>query len=320
MKSPSAEPLLTSSIISPPLNAKPGSVNYTIGILEVYIHRARDIPSVCIYHDQDVYAKVSLSGDAKTAVSTRVVNKGGKNPVFEECLRLDVRTGDSCLKCEIWMLSKIRDYLEDQLLGFVEVPLCEVFSGHNGKVVAREFPLSSCDLVHSRAGSVQLSLIYTGASPEVLEIPRKVLNAEIPTSIPIELDKIEFPDPSTEMQNEMMLSEYLQVASAPSSVSFPIPGASDQDSNISSIQDRTEGGESQSVFFSEAETVQREIVDMYKKSMQQFTESLAKMKLPLDLDEGGDCDSGDVESGKRGPASKRAESPPRVFYGSRAFF
>ncbi|PAL55937.1 hypothetical protein CEJ83_21670, partial [Acinetobacter baumannii] len=36
----------------------------------------------------------------------------------------------------------------------------------------------------------------------------------------------------------------------------------------------------------EQKVVQQDIVDMYMKSMQQFTESLAKMKPPLDIDSG----------------------------------
>lgn len=34
----------------------------------------------------------------------------------------------------------------------------------------------------------------------------------------------------------------------------------------------------------EQTVVQEQIVDMYMKSMQQFTESLAKMKLPMDIE------------------------------------
>jgi hypothetical protein len=63
--------------------------------------------------------------------------------------------------------------------------------------------------------------------------------------------------------------------------------------------------------------VQQDIVDMYMKSMQQFTESLAKMKLPLDI-ESGPTSSGSSSTDKNVQASKNTGS--RVFYGSRAFF
>ncbi|KAK4750611.1 hypothetical protein SAY87_004093 [Trapa incisa] len=61
---------------------------------------------------------------------------------------------------------------------------------------------------------------------------------------------------------------------------------------------------------------QQDIVDMYMKSMQQFTESLAKMKLPLDLE--SEKANPEKNSSSEGNASKNNGS--RVFYGSRAFF
>ncbi|KAF5949475.1 hypothetical protein HYC85_011468 [Camellia sinensis] len=140
-----------------------------IGVLDVYIHQARDIHNICIYHKQDVYAKICLTSDPENAVSTQIINGGGKNPVFNEKLRLNVRTIGSSLKCEIWMLSRVRNYLEDQLLGFALVPLSEIL-GKNGNL-QKEFELSSTDLFHSPAGFVQLSLSYSGASPDVIVLP-----------------------------------------------------------------------------------------------------------------------------------------------------
>ena len=71
----------------------------------------------------------------------------------------------------------------------------------------------------------------------------------------------------------------------------------------------------------EQSAMQQQIVDMYMKSMQQFSESLAKMKLPMDLDKPGSKDGGDViqsQNDKPDPQKKKDKS--RVFYGSRAFF
>jgi len=121
-----------------------------IGVLEVYVHQARDIHNICIYHKQDVYAKLCLTSDPEDTVSTKTINGGGRNPVFNDNVRLNVRTVDSSLKCEIWMLSRVRNYLEDQLLGFALVPLSEVLM-KNGKL-EKEFSLSSTDLFHSPAG------------------------------------------------------------------------------------------------------------------------------------------------------------------------
>ncbi|KAK9205876.1 hypothetical protein WN943_016146 [Citrus x changshan-huyou] len=139
------------------------------GVLEVYMHRARDIHNISIYYKQDVYAKLCLTSDAENTVATKIIYGGGRNPVFNENCQLDVKTVDSSLKCEIFMISRITSYLEDQFLGFTLVPLSEVLI-NNGKL-EKEFSLSSTDFVHSPAGLVQLSLPYAIYSPEVMAIP-----------------------------------------------------------------------------------------------------------------------------------------------------
>ncbi|GLU23872.1 hypothetical protein SLE2022_398480 [Rubroshorea leprosula] len=371
-----------------------------VGVLDVYVHQARDIHNICIYHKQDVYAKLCLTSDPEFAVSTKIINGGGKNPVFNENLSLNVRTVESSLKCEIFMMSRVRNYLEDQLLGFALVPLSEVLM-NKGKL-GKEFSLSSTDLFHSPAGFVHLSLAYTGSSPEVMAIPalptpaEAVKDSDMPTSLPNELDKIEFPDPKIVNENQIMVSEYFGISctslesetseslvtsdtenqlssemgvhgvesstvnsiqapkldSPPSSVSTsgvssPSIAASSESSDApaasktnaqehsSAPKEKTadvgdgesdsSGAPSDSVLKPfvtvniepEQKVVQQDIVDMYMKSMQQFTESLAKMKLPLDIDN-GPAESGNSSSEKKLEASKSPGS--RVFYGSRAFF
>lgn len=378
-----------------------------IGVLDVYVHQARDIHNICIYHKQDVYAKLCLTSDPENTVSTKTINGGGRNPVFNDNVRLNVWTIDSSLKCEIWMLSRVRNYLEDQLLGFALVPLSEVLL-KNGKL-EKEFSLSSTDLLHSPAGFVQLSLSYSGASPEVMAIPAiptaLATNAteqdtEISESLPSDFDKIEFPDPKIDNEDQLMVSEYFalpcnsldsesseslgasdaenhlssevgvhvvesfstgtvesiqhsKIDSPPSSVSTngvssPSDPASSEsfdalEASKSPNQERdsapkessadVKDGESDSSggvptdaltkpvvavnIEPEQKVVQQDIVDMYMKSMQQFTESLAKMKLPLDLDS-GPTNSGNSSSDQKLQASKNTGS--RVFYGSRAFF
>ncbi|XP_059662421.1 uncharacterized protein LOC132308377 [Cornus florida] len=377
-----------------------------IGVLEVFIHQARDIHNICIYHKQDVYAKLCLTSDPENTVSTQIINGGGKNPVFNENLRLNVRTIDSSLKCEIWMLSRVRNYLEDQLLGFALVPLSEVLI-KNGKF-EKEFSLSSTDLFHSPAGFVQLSLSYSGASPQVMVIPSLptsaardavVQDSEIPEDC--EFDKIEFPDPKVVNENQMMVTEYFGIPcsnmdtqspeslvssdienqtspeievhvvesistktinsiqipkrhSPPSSVSTndspsaslpassqscDTPGTSKSpnqefvspaNENLKEKREDVGAAESDAsgemsgdsfakpvVTLPEQKVVQQEIVDMYMKSMQQFTESLAKMKLPVDI-KSGTSSSENSSSDQKLQASKNTGA--RVFYGSRAFF
>ncbi|KAJ7963695.1 Calcium-dependent lipid-binding domain-containing protein [Quillaja saponaria] len=375
-----------------------------IGVLDVYVHQARNIQNICIYHKQDVYAKLCLTSNPENTISTKTINGGGRNPVFNDNLRLNVRTVDSSLKCEIWMLSRVRNYLEDQLLGFALVPLSEVLM-KNGKL-EKEFTLSSTDLFHSPSGFVQLSLSYNGTSPDVMAIPAlsaetTVQDIEISESLPSELDKIEFPDPKVVNEDQLMISEYFgfpcsnldsqssdslvtsdaedhlsseaagvrivesfstgsvesvqlpKPDSPPSSVSTngvssPSLPANSESSDaaagsksptqeqVSSAKEKTvdvKDGESNSSngvpcdtstkpivsvnIEPEQNVVQQDIVDMYMKSMQQFTESLAKMKLPLDI-ETGPASSGNSSSDQKLQASKNNGS--RVFYGSRAFF
>ncbi|KAI4307919.1 hypothetical protein L6164_031044 [Bauhinia variegata] len=374
-----------------------------IGVLDVHIHQARDIHNICIYHKQDVYAKICLTSNPEITMSTKTINGGGRNPVFNETLHINVGTVESSLKCEIWMLSRVKNYLEDQLLGFALVPLSEVLV-KNGKL-EKEFSLSSTDLFHSPAGFVQLSLAYTGASPDVMAIP-----AEMATNVPVQdsetsealasdLDKIEFPDPKIVNEDHLMVSEYFgisceetqcseslntsdaenhsceagvqlvesisacsvgsapppKVDSPPSSVSTngvsspSLPASSESSDSAAAskypIQEQVSGTKEQDVktldvkdaesdssngaphdsspkpvltvnIEPEPTVVQQDIVDMYMKSMQQFTESLAKMKLPLDI-ESGPTSSGSSSSEQK---LQSKNSNPRVFYGSRAFF
>ncbi|XP_075486935.1 uncharacterized protein LOC142526424 [Primulina tabacum] len=389
------------------------NLDEVVGVLEVYIHEARDIHNICIYQKQDVYAKLCLTNDPEDTVSTKIINGGGRNPVFNENLRLNVRKVDSSIKCEIWMLSRVRNYLEDQLLGFALVPVSDILL-HDGKL-KKEFSLSSTDLFHSPAGFVQLSISFDGAPPEVIPLsaqPKSVVNdscvhdTEYVESIPCDLEKIEFPDPKITNENNKMVEEYfampcttldsqnsdnlvssdsenhvrseveiknehgnsLSVATAssrpnpkirsPSSsvsangssnASLPASSrSSDPPKDSKSLNEenplppkddskeksannlRSESNAtievSDDAFLKPVVTLniepenkvdQQEIVDMYMKSMQQFTESLAKMKLPVDF-ESGPTSSENSSSDQRTPASKNSGS--RVFYGSRAFF
>ncbi|KAJ4791433.1 Calcium-dependent lipid-binding (CaLB domain) family protein [Rhynchospora pubera] len=382
-----------------------------IGYLDVTIHQARDIHNICIYHKQDVYAKVSLMTDDVTApdsVSTRTINGGGRNPVFNESLRLGVRALESSIRCEIWMLSRVKNYLQDQLLGLTLIPLSDLLAAPDNKLNS-EFVLSTNDLFESPSGFVQLSLSYAGSSPEVIEIPSPVNKKSVETkeangsasaSKPVrtELEKIEFPDLELVKENQIMVSEYFgipctEVENAPlpsseslittkesenpnsheagvrvvesfsttpensvdsvhgepeSSVSTtdsPVTYTnSDKDKSTSEVtENEAESSETVvkpmiNIKIEQEQTVnQKDIVDMYMKSMQQFTESLAKMKLPnVDFENGSpspspspipspslttnsnSSENGSLTPGKRDGSVKDKNS--RVFYGSRAFF
>nr|CAB3454786.1 unnamed protein product [Digitaria exilis] len=196
-----------------------------IGYVDVHVRSARDIQNICIYHKQDVYARVSLPGDGAPVASTQVVNGGGRNPVFDQSLRLGVRAGDvdAALRCEVWMLSRVKNYLQDQLLGFALVPLPEVVAADGG-TLAREFPLTTSDLFQTPSGFLQLELSYIGVVPEVVPIsptPKPALadpEEEEPDESNAgagagagngkEYEKIEFPDLNLVEENQIMVSEY----------------------------------------------------------------------------------------------------------------
>lgn len=198
------------------------------GILEIYVHHARDIHNICIYDKQDVYAKLSLTCNPEGALPTRISNGGGRNPVFNESLELRIDNQvDASLKCELWMLSRARNYMEDQLLGFVVIPLSTVAG--KGKLT-QDFVISSTDLFHSPAGIVQLTLAYHGSAPSEcqsksideakLSIPPPPVSSDV-VSIdhaaenpePNNYNDIEFPDLQVASENNLMVSEYFKMAS-----------------------------------------------------------------------------------------------------------
>ncbi|XP_010276649.1 PREDICTED: uncharacterized protein LOC104611333 [Nelumbo nucifera] len=188
------------------------------GILEIYVHHARNIHNICIYDNQDVYAKFSLTCSPDETLSTRIINGGGKNPEFNESLRMKITQIDAVLKCEIWMLSRVRNYLEDQLLGFALVPTSLVAG--KGKVT-QDFTLSSTDLFHSPAGTVKLTLFLNTSLPitpsetnssitsEVVLLDRKSSEAVLD---PDEYGRIEFPDINVARENQQMVSQYFNMA------------------------------------------------------------------------------------------------------------
>lgn len=381
---------------SGPESVKPNPGNPTgefIGSLDVFIHEARDIHNICIYHKQDVYAKISLTTDPESAVSTQIINGGGRNPVFNQSLRFNIKTIESSVKCEVWMLSRVRNYLEDQLLGFSLVPLSDVVMS-GGKLVD-EFSLSSTDLFHSPAGFIKLSLEYTGSSPDVMAIAASPKPAIFTEKEECELNKIEFPDLNIANENKMMVSEYFGIpcdnldnqntdclispeeenclddeagvrvvesfatASSPDSSEVSkndthdssevlkngTPVSSSSTSAALTPKDKSTEEETDSSSLGTTDNafppplininietgnsvVQQDIVDMYMKSMQQFTESLANMKLPMDIENSnsnGSSSSSNVstpncDSGADQKLQEPKKTGSRVFYGSRAFF
>ncbi|KAG8079100.1 hypothetical protein GUJ93_ZPchr0007g6306 [Zizania palustris] len=370
-------------------------------VLHIYVHHARGIHNICIYADQDVYAKFSLtsSPDDAPALSTRVASGGGANPRFDERLPpLRVwrgRLATDALKCEIWMRSCAKRLLEDQLLGFALVPLAAVAAADDARL-EQDFLLSSTDLFHSPAGTIRLSLaLLSGPPGDACPSPEPAAEPSITSEVvilqpapPVDYSRIEFPDLNVVKENDDMAVQYLpflhlggaqrpeameeedddcEMATSPRGEK-PVPSeGSKNDSTTTAVSDDNrvisssepeatyktrfdgddvtapmscrspdtptsnsgksgrEKGAAEDVGDIDMETeqnaMQRQIMDMYVKSMQQFTDSLAKMKLPMELD----VDNGVVVQEEEKPGTEvklqlMKKDGARVFYGSRAFF
>lgn len=344
----------------------PTSEDAFSGILEIHVHHARNIHNICIYDKQDVYAKFSLTYNPDETISTRIINGGGKNPEFDEDLVMKIKQSDAVLKCEIWMLSRAKNLMDDQLLGFVLVPISSV-SG-KGRIT-QDFHLSSTDLFHSPAGTIKLSLFLNAksASNTIIIVPADPSAASellLDDNITEDYCRIEFPDVNVVNENQQMVSEYyakngaplrpwlekpdgsfLHLGAAPPVEDYEMAAANSSDdcaagsaSTMTSLSDDRNSADSMEKKKSdecleereeekknvEESAMQQQIVDMYMRSMQQFTESLAKMKLPMDLDKPAADDEGDLiqNSDNKIDADKMKmkKDSSRVFYGSRAFF
>lgn len=410
----------SSFLQSPTFYYNPNTISMTeaefSGILEIHVHHARDIHNICIYDNQDVYAKFSLTYNPDGVISTRIAAGGGKNPEFNQDLIMKVNQVEAVLKCEIWMLSRAKNILEDQLLGFTLVPLSTII--HKGKLT-QDFSLSSTDLFHSPAGTVRLSLFLSSnyqlnssshSSSSVFDNDRiaselDLLDKRVPESDhldPAEYSRIEFPDLECVKQNQRMVSEYFdncsflhlggdhpplvdheasvsssyeqnhyQILGSPNesiqnsgfvgstltslssdknhqatsmeenSMESPtsLKKASGNDEKESTFSRKEEGlineeggGESVSLgevlpaplgklnLDAEQSIMQQQIMDMYMKSMQQFSESLENMKLPMDIDTGESVEDKDDDHTNSTESGRKNKNCSRVFYGSRAFF
>ncbi|CAI9778274.1 unnamed protein product [Fraxinus pennsylvanica] len=192
--------------------ANPDRDAYFSGILEIHVHHARNIHNICIYDNQDVSAKFYLTYNPDETLSTRIVNGGGKNPEFNEVLIKEINQIDAVLKCEIWMLSRAKNSMDDRLLGFTLLPISSVIG--QGKVT-KDFSLSSTDLFHSPAGTIKLSLSLSANQNAPLDPCVNSLSDSSKTSdllvdkkIPEEYFSIDFPDINVVNENQQMVSEY----------------------------------------------------------------------------------------------------------------
>ncbi|CAL4945514.1 unnamed protein product [Urochloa decumbens] len=216
-------------------------------VLDIYVHGARGIHNICIYANQDVYAKFALtsSPDDAPSLSTRVAAAGGAAPRFDERLpplrvgagRLDV----DVLKCEVWMRSCARRLLDDQLLGFALVPLAAVAGAAGARLDGRDFELSSTDLFHSPAGTIRLSLALRSGvpgdaacpPPEPPSIASEVVILDPPPPATVDYSRIEFDDLNAHQQNQAMAVQYLPFLHLGETTRRPAEAATMEDAEMS---------------------------------------------------------------------------------------
>ncbi|KAL1199144.1 hypothetical protein V5N11_014641 [Cardamine amara subsp. amara] len=350
------------------------------GVLQVFVHNARNIHNICIYDNQDVYAKFSLTYNPDDTISTRIIHRAGKNPEFNQKLMIEVTQIDAAvLKCEIWMMSRARHYMEDQLLGFALVPISDIIGQDS---VTQDYSLSSTDLFHSPAGTVKLTLSIVNPSssssnPKInTSISSEVVLLDPQVSEAVDYTRIEFPDINVANENKQMVTEYFNGLNLRSgTASFLCLGSTHgpetditmvcseekelygngsfmaSSSTTTSLSDdkntadsnekemtevlrrRSKEGEEEDEDkkMNEETTMQKQIAEMYMRSMQQFTESLAKMKLPMDLhnkphEEDHNNTTTQIQNrnnnanNNNNNGMEKKKEGSRVFYGSRAFF
>lgn len=196
------------------------------GILHVTIHQAKHIHNICIYGNQDVYAKFLFTHCQDAVYPTQPVKAGGQNPVFNQSLEIPVCGRDTVLKCELWMMSCARNYLEDQLLGFVLVPIQTLYG--KGKQT-HEYCLTSTDLFYTPAGTVHLSLAFfdrksiEGAGnmvpegegsfcPPSLDFQEVMMDCGQQSVTTANLCKVEFLDLEAASEDQHLVSMYYKLA------------------------------------------------------------------------------------------------------------
>ncbi|KAI5084940.1 hypothetical protein GOP47_0001109 [Adiantum capillus-veneris] len=244
------------------------------GMLDITLHHASNIHNICIYGKQDVYAKFSITQTQDTVYSTQPVRGGGKNPVFNQSLQILISKLDAVLKCELWMMSCARNYLEDQLLGFVLVPLSDLMG--MGKQT-RDYTLTSTELFHTPAGTVSLSLMFYKRNAQLLLSTmvsdvsklhvsengmgsyahsleedgnnadnmsgwnaRTTTGKEDKGQTPVDYNSIEFPDLQVASENQQLVSIYMKMASSDSNmddITSTRDGSQEQDGGSSVFPD-----------------------------------------------------------------------------------
>ncbi|GJM91864.1 hypothetical protein PR202_ga08282 [Eleusine coracana subsp. coracana] len=323
--------------------------------LDVYVHEARNIHNMCIYgnHD-DVYAKLSLTSapdDDASAISTTRVFDERLPPlrVRRDRLAVDV------LKCEVWMRSTLLlgdQLLGFALVPLAavaaadgarlaarefELSSTDLFHSPAGTIrlsLALHAGLPGDDPCppppDQRASSITsevvildppvdlnavqyLPLLQLGnnnppeSMVEMSTSTRSSNNAASTTTTAISDDRLMMMMIASSSANKEKPPLPDESTAAPMSCRSPETPTSSNGKSPRGAIDMVDAEQSE---------MQRQIMEMYVRSMQQFSESLAKMKMPIELAAG----NGVVVQKENKTDNDVKNDGARVFYGSRAFF
>ncbi|MBA0573854.1 hypothetical protein Golob_001109 [Gossypium lobatum] len=263
-----------------------------IGVVEVYVYQARDIHNICIYHKQDVYAKLCLTSDPESTFSTKIINGGGRDPLSLAY----VGSSPEVMAIPIMHM----DLVAEKTVKDSEISECELekiefpdpkIVNENKMMVSEYFGIPCSSLDSESSGSLIISNAKNRVSLDMAVNVAESFSTATVNSIPV--PKLESPPSSVSTNWVSFPSADSPVASKTSMeehISTPKEKTADaRDADSNSSRARSDSIEKPFVSVSiepEQKVMQQEIVDMYMKSMQQFTESLAKMKLPLDINKG----------------------------------
>lgn len=130
-------------------------------VLEMTVMAAEDLKDVATFGKMDVYAVVWVDPFAK--LTTRILHKGGKNPVWNEWITLDLGSVRQCPNAYLTVQIFSESTMGDKVVGTGRLPLHEVYRINPGD--GDEPALVSLQLQRpsGRAqGIVNLSLRVTG--------------------------------------------------------------------------------------------------------------------------------------------------------------
>lgn len=326
-------------------------------VLDIFVHEARGThKTIRVYGDhQDVYARLALTSAPDAGASARLGERLPPLRVARGRLAVDV------LKCELWMRSGGVPDDQLLGFALVPLAAVAAADGARVVAADFELSSTDLLHSPAGAVRLSLAL-RPGHADACEPSEAAVLGlGPAPMAVDLDHSRIEFTDLRVRVEQEKSASSDADGSTSRYAAASTASTVSEEDRTFSSSAEAAEqppdveeaatapvsrrspdtptsrGGKAKAkadvdvlpspagdIVDVEAEqsAMQRQIMEMYVKSMQQFSESLAKMQLPVALGGGG----GGVEKQETPDDRKVIERQQgkkdgaRVFYGSRAFF